>query len=127
MGARSQRHLSEIYGGDSDGEVDGVAEHAHAQIQVASGTRTVPAKIVLTGEWDVDDRITVYVDTDQQADAGFFVDANGNLTPTQMASLLGPVIDGGQISAIATVNVVNILAVAPANTVTVSKLHLVHT
>lgn len=126
MGARSQRHLSEIYGSDSDGETDGVAEHAHAQIQVASGTRTVPAKLVLTGQWDTDDRVTVYVDTDQQADAGFFSDAAGDKTPTQMATQLAAVINGGQISAIATANVINILAVAPANTVTISKLHLVH-
>jgi hypothetical protein len=117
MGARSQRHLSEIMGADSQGEVTDVTTHPNVAAEVLHADATsLYAKICLSGgPWDTTVKVRANITAEGVAAASYDYTPSGVETPTQVATGLAAVINAdARLSSTGSSSYVSVLAVAPA-------------
>lgn len=125
MGARSQRHVAELRGIDSDGDSQGIIS-AKADIGTASGTDTVAATFTLNGNFNKHTKLSIHVVTTSVAGVDFTFTPTpppDRPAPDVVATAFAAVIDAhAKIVCTASGKVVSCKAAGGDTTITISAL-----
>jgi hypothetical protein len=126
MPNRSQRHLREVFGVDSAGDIADTTSSPSApgSTVIAEGDQITAAVFTTPSSLADGDRLTVSITADAEPPDAFLVDAIGaDITGAALAVLIAAEIDADpQYSASSTGRRVSVLAVDPVEAVTINSV-----